>query len=168
MLFLWKILNFSLAWGPPLCLDTEYLCFLGEKSATTLHFHGVYGETKHRPSRVMGICYTQSLWAGSAGNAGALCWQLALSAVCGSPDILQRHSCRSSSETPTSVASPSWIIVRHLTSCCQLDTAHSRPVVFLAFVFLKHHGEQRIPSLSSLFTHRTQGFLFLGLTFLTD
>lgn len=116
LLFLWKILSFSLAWGPPLCLDTEYLCFLGEKSATTLHFGGAYCETKHRPPRVLGICYTQSLWAGSAGNAGAMCWQLALSPVCGSPDILQRHSCRSSSEIPTSVASSSWITVRHLTS----------------------------------------------------
>lgn len=78
LLFLWKILHFFLAWVPPLCLDTEYICFLGEKSATMLHFcaahSGVYCETKHCPSSVLGICYTLFLWAGSAGSAGAICW----------------------------------------------------------------------------------------------
>lgn len=56
-----KILIYSLVWGPPLCLDTDYLCFLGEKSATMLHVRGMDCETKHCPPRVLGICYTLSL-----------------------------------------------------------------------------------------------------------
>lgn len=69
--------------------------------------------------------------------------------------ILRRPCCRSSSEAPTSVAAPSWITARHLTSCCQPTTAHSRPDVFLGFLFQQPHGDQRIPSPSSLLTHRT-------------
>lgn len=82
LLFLWKVLSLFLAWGPSLCLDMAHLCFLGEKSATVLHFHGVCSESKRHSSQLLGSCYTLSSWAGSAGNAGAACWQLAWSPAC--------------------------------------------------------------------------------------
>lgn len=89
LLFLWKVLSFSLASVGSLCLDRAHLYFLGEKSAATmLYFHGVCCKSNHHPSQLPGSCYTLPSWAGSAGSAGAACGQLAWSPAYGSPDSL--------------------------------------------------------------------------------
>lgn len=49
--------------------------------------------------------------------------------------ILQGPCCSSSSKAPTSMAALSWITARHLSLCCQPTTTHSRPEVFLGFLF---------------------------------
>lgn len=85
-MFLWKVLSFSLVWGPSLCLDMAHLCSLEEKSAAVLYFHGVCCQSKHHPSRLLGSCCMLPSWAGSAGNTGAVCWQPAWSLACWSLD----------------------------------------------------------------------------------
>lgn len=110
LLFLWKVLCFSLARVPSLCLDTAHLCFLEEKGATTmLYFHGVCCESNHHPSRLLEAVtrcpHGQDLQAVLGQRAGS--WpglqRTDLRTAC----ILQRLCCRNSSEAPAYMAAPS-------------------------------------------------------------
>lgn len=108
------------------------------------------------PIPAAGSGYTLPSRAGSAGSAGAACRQLARSPAYGSPDSLHPSEALLQEQLRGSCLHGCSVLNHCKTSDFMLPAHHhSRPDVFLGFLFQQPHGDQRIPSTSSLLMCRT-------------